>query len=90
MSGALWTETFSVYMTVRRSDIASLYFVCVSGDFVYRPPENERIRNVINVRKHPSILRMFKKCALFLCFTTPSVEWLCNICVFLCDIVLFR
>jgi len=60
MSGALWTETFSVYMTVRRSDLESLYFVCVSGD-VYRPPENERIRNVINVRTHPSILRMFKK-----------------------------
>jgi hypothetical protein len=61
MSGALWTETFSVYMTARRSDLESLYFVCVSGDFVYRPPENECIRNVINVRTHPSILRMFKK-----------------------------
>jgi len=89
MSGAHWRETFSVYMTVRRSDLASLYFVCVSGDFVYRPPENERIRNVINVRTHPTILRMFKKYALFLCFTTPSVEWLRNICVFLRDSVPF-
>lgn len=64
MGGAPWTETFSVYMAVRRSDLASLYFVCVSGDLVYRPPENERISNVINVRTHPSILRMFKKISI--------------------------
>jgi hypothetical protein len=63
MSGAPWTESIIVFLhdgqTIRRSDLAS--FVCVSGDFVYRPPENERISNVFNVRTHPSILRMFKK-----------------------------